>query len=365
MPGFRGRQESKVGWRILAPLRNPDEVADLVAAGAGELYAGLLTKRTLERTGNVFSFNHRPHSNANLGSLDELRAVMDRAAGVPLLLVYNLRYHEQASRWVLDELSEAVEAGISGVILADLGLAAEVRARHPGLAIHASSVAGIFNSEAAALWRDHGACRAILPRALGRPDIEALAAQAEGIDLELFIMTEKCPFANAHCGLEHGLFQSSRPAPVRLAELAGRIGGRAANRGMLAEDVAAMHPAARRLYYRAIQDLGSACSLRFDSEVGPFSFAEPWENKEACGLCSLWWIRDLPAVKALKVVGRTQAFRRKLGDVRAVREAADAADCSASQEEFQRHCRAVFRRHRGGRCDPDLCYYEGSGGDAS
>lgn len=329
-------------------------------AGADEFYAGLLSQQTLARTGNVFSFNFRPHSNANLSTFDDLRAVLDRADGRSVLLTYNLRYPPQASRWVLDELSRAVELGVAGAIVADLGLATEIRARHPDLELHASSVAGAFNSQSVALWRDVGATRAIVPRGCDRQDITALARAVEGIDLELFIMTEKCVFANAHCGMEHGVFQSTRPASVRLAGLAGRIARREPNQDMLLERVAALRPSVRKVYYRMIQNLGSACTLAFDGPEGPFAFAGPWETKEACGLCSLWWIRDLEAVTSLKIVGRTQATRRKLDDVRAVRGAVEAVGIARSEEDFHRRCRRLFRRHRRAPCTPDLCYYEGS-----
>ena len=178
-----------------------------------------------------------------------------------------------------------------------------------------------------------------------------------GVDLELFIMTEKCVFANAHCGMEHGVFQSTKPPALRLAGLVGRFAGRSPNQDMLAERLAARNPALRRVYYRLIRDLGSACTLSYEAPDGPFAFASAWETKEACGLCSLWWIRDLDAVTSLKIVGRTQATRRKLGDVRAVREAVDALAVARDQEDFGRRCGRIFRRHRGSACTPDLCYY--------
>ena len=344
-------------WSILAPVRHPDEVEGLVQAGADEFYAGLLSPRTLERTGGVFSFNFRPHCNGNLRGVDDLRAVLDRADGRPVLLTYNLRYPPQACDWVLDELSEAAELGVAGVIVADLGLAAQVRARHPDLELHASSVAGVFNSEAAAQWREAGATRVIVPRACSREEVTALARAVEGIDLELFIMTEKCVFANAHCGLEHGVYQSTKPMTLRLAGLAGRLVKRSPNQDMLAERVAARNPALRQVFYRMIRGLGSACTLPFEGPDGPFAFGTAWETKEACGICSLWWIRELGAVTSLKVVGRTQPMLRKLGDVRAVRGAVEALEVARDEEDFRRRCGQIFKRHRGGACTPELCYY--------
>ena len=200
-----------MSWRILAPVRHPSEVRPLLAAGADELYAGVLSRDTLRRLGNVFSFNYRPHSNANLDSLDQLRQALDQAAGAPLFAVYNLRYPAAIGEAVLDELSRAVEVGISGVILADMGLVAEVRRRHPDLPIHASAVAGVSNSLAAALWRELGASRVIVPRAVTRAELTALDAAVDGIELELFITTEKCAFANSFCWFEHGVFETARP----------------------------------------------------------------------------------------------------------------------------------------------------------
>lgn len=346
-----------MNWKILAPIRHPDEIPPIVEAGAHELYLGILSQETLRRVGNVFSFNYRPHSNANLESLDQLREAIDRADGVPIQAVYNLRYPAELGQVVLDELSRAVELGISGVVLADVGLVAEVRSRHPDLAIHASGVAGISNSRAAALWRGLGADRLILPRALTRPEVIALDQAVEGVDLEMFITTEKCGFANAFCLFEHGVFQTEKPPAVRAAELAGRLARRSANQDMLVERLSVGSPTMRRLFYGIGKPMGSACTVDYETPLGPVCFVKPWENKEACGICSMWWMRDLGHLRALKVVGRTMPTGRKVADVRAVRDAMRALVELDDEELFEAACRAAFRRHRGVRCTPGLCYY--------
>jgi len=347
-----------VSWSILAPVRHASEVRLLREAGADEFYAGVLSADTLHRLSNVFSHNYRPHRNANLESLDQLRDTLDEANGRPLFVVYNLRYPEDIGARVLDELSAAVELGISGVIMADLGMVTEVRRRHPDLPIHASAVAGVSNSAAAALWREVGASRVILPRAFTRPELTALDAALEGIELELFITTEKCAFANSFCMFEHGVFETDRPPMVRAAAMAGRLSGRAANEDMLVERLAVRSPAFRRMFYGLVKPMGSACTVTYHSALGPVCFVEPWENKEACGLCSLWWLRRLRHLRSLKVVGRTMPSARKVADVRSVRSAIDALEDAPDQEAFRRTCGRLFHRHRGTPCTPDLCYYE-------
>ena len=346
-----------MSWNILAPVRHPDEIPPLVQAGADELYLGVLSADTLARVGNVFSFNYRPHSNANLESLDQLREAIDRADGVPVYAVYNLRYPTGLGELVLDELSRAVELGISGVILADVGLVAEVRRRHPGLEIHASGVAGVSNSRAAALWQELGASRVILPRAVTPDEVVALDQAVDGLGLEMFITTEKCGFANSCCLFEHGAYETERPAAVRIAGLAAKLARRAPNQDMLVERLSVGLPSVRRLFYGVAKPMGSACTIDYQTPLGPVCFAQPWENKEACGICSMWWMRELRGLRALKVVGRTMAAGRKVADVRCVREASDALAEARDAASFHAACREAFRRHRGERCTPDLCYY--------
>src|SRR5699024_6628288 len=75
----------------------------------------------------------------------------------------------------VDTAREALEAGVDAAIVADVGVAAELRRQVPGLALHLSTQLSVLNAPAAeALRAVTGATRVVLAREMRLEDIAAL-----------------------------------------------------------------------------------------------------------------------------------------------------------------------------------------------
>ena len=158
---------------LLAPAGSLQALAAAVAAGADAVYTG------------AGAFNAR--AAATDLSLDELRiaAGLCHGRGARLYVTLNIFVRD-------DELGEAValaahvlEAGADALIVADLGLIAELRRRLGDVEIHLSTQAGVHASAGALLAaRELGVSRVTCGRELSVDEIAAMAAT--GVEIEAF-----------------------------------------------------------------------------------------------------------------------------------------------------------------------------------
>jgi putative protease len=78
------------------------------------------------------------------------------------------------------------------VLVQDWGLAALVRDRHPGIAIHASTQAAVQGVCAARIARELGATRIVLPRETSLDEMHRLREEEPGIEYEAFVHGALC-----------------------------------------------------------------------------------------------------------------------------------------------------------------------------
>jgi U32 family peptidase len=78
------------------------------------------------------------------------------------------------------------------VLVQDWGLAALIRDRHPGIAIHASTQAAVQGSAAARIARELGASRVVLPRETSLHEMARLHEEEPGIEYEAFVHGALC-----------------------------------------------------------------------------------------------------------------------------------------------------------------------------
>jgi putative protease len=121
------------------------------------------------------------------------------------------------SRWHR-ALDTAADLGVDAVILADPGLMAYAVKTHPGLRLHLSVQASATNHEAINFYRERfGIQRAVLPRVLSLPQVEALMDHTE-VEIELFgygglcVMVEgRCLLSSYACGDSPNTFGACSP----------------------------------------------------------------------------------------------------------------------------------------------------------
>ncbi len=97
-------------------------------------------------------------------------------------------------------LSEAVNAGVDAVIVADLGVFQIVRKLAPQLHIHMSTQTGIVNYAAANALYEMGARRVVLARELSLEEIAAIRQRTpEDLEIEVFVHGAMCVSFSGRC----------------------------------------------------------------------------------------------------------------------------------------------------------------------
>ena len=336
---------------LISPLTAVREVEPLVEAGATELYAGMLTRRWKDSFSTFVSNNDRDSVVGNFSDLEELREAVDRAheLKVPVHLTLNPAYYTAAQADHLARLmDDAVDAGVDGFLISDL----------------VSTISPAFNSAALAFFAGLGAERAILPQHLTPDEIVDLARDPP-LDLEVFVLNDRCVNVDGFCTFMDGLQEAEGPRSGGLGRTI--LHSRAAL-------MAARH-VPRRLLRMARRLPGlrpEPCLLDYGTEpvtVGAVSLeciAAARSRMEKhfhaktgidCGACVLRTLMNA-GVKAVKIAGRSNDTRRKLQDVHFIADLLRlAADDSIGDEELYTHTQKTFREGYSGSCRDEVCYY--------
>ena len=306
--------------KVLAPLRNSEEVLPLCEAGAQEFYCGLTPPGWEQAFGQASVHRRNPRS-AGVPSMDDLRRIVALAQPRPVFATLN------APSYPAGAVPRLVEFGRS--LLDDVGVAALIVAEwellfalcEQGLAprLHISSLASCRNPGAAAFYRSLGVARVILPRHMTLCEIEATAIP--GLESEVFVLNDGCVFEEGICATTHALGTFC---------LSDRLGGKF---GRLDE---------RYEFWKWTQNnCGSQTSRGYT--LGP------------CGLCALPRLARL-GVASLKVVGREASLGRKAASVR-LAAAALACTESGARPEGIRDAVVALRGAPELCKDAHLCYY--------
>ncbi len=312
---------------ILSPVDSPAEAARLASLGARELYGGYLDPDWERRFTLAASANRRSFPEAQIRGETQLRGVV-RAChreGASFLLTANSPFYtaEQFGP-LLDTVAMAVDAGVDGIIAADIGLILEARRRWPGVPVHLSSLAEVTNGEAAAFYGDLGVGRITLPRHLSLREIEGIVTGSPGVEFDVFVLYGQCPNAEGFCTFSHDHPRRIWPCVqnYRISRGGNRRGGKAK-----------AHPLCGQMLWGGIN------------------------RGEACGLCALWDLGRI-GITGLKVVGRGTSSGRKEWAVGTLSRLLGLLEGQpTSREEFLRAARAAYRERFTRGCRPTHCYF--------
>jgi putative protease len=98
-------------------------------------------------------------------------------------------------------VDRAVDCGVDALIVADPGLMAYARQRHPALNLHLSVQGSASNYEAINFYREQfGIRRAVLPRVLSLAQVEHVIANTE-VEIEVFGFGGLCVMVEGRCAL--------------------------------------------------------------------------------------------------------------------------------------------------------------------
>lgn len=295
---------------ITSPISHVDEIEHLVAAGAKELYCGVVPSNWVAQF-NTGAVNRRYFS--NLPSLSELEkaVTITHGLGAQLFLVLNAQHYGGDQLDALVKLGDSFhKMGGDAVIVADLTLIVVLREQVPGLGIHVSSVASCRNSAAVSLYRDLGVRRVILPRDVTLDEIEAIAKAVPDVEIEVFILNDGCVFEEGVCHTIHLPKKLGGPICVDSYQFeyvgaTGKAMPHKAVRHLLDNDA----DYKRWLWYRF------GCGFSTTQEGHPYG---------PCGLCAIHRLRQA-GVASIKIAGREGATERKIKSVEMVHQVLDKA----------------------------------------
>lgn len=179
------------GFELICPAGTPAALRAAVEAGADAVYAGFRDDT------NARNFPGLNFSREEMG--EGIRYAHQRGRRV-FITVNSFPAAGRDEPW-RQAVDDAARLGADAVILADLGLLAYARDRHPDLNLHLSVQASAANAEAVRMFRtEFGVRRVVLPRVLTVADIRALI-EGTDVEIEVFVFGGLCPMAEGRCTL--------------------------------------------------------------------------------------------------------------------------------------------------------------------
>lgn len=312
--------------RIVSPVDHLGEAQALLDAGADELYGGYVPAHWHERFSLLASINQRTFDGAQISDQDELTAIvaLTRARHKRFSLTLNAPYYTDAQLpLLLEVVDQAVAGGVTGIILADLGLLRTLHRRYPQLEYHASTLAHLMNSAAVDFYRRQGISRVILPRHLTVAEMGKIVAAAPEITFDAFLLVGKCPNTEGLCTFHH-----SSPDKIWPCELPYTI-----------EPLEDGEP--------------SPVLARAMSRQGSWAHTD---RRHGCGLCAIPHLAAI-GIDGLKLVGRGAAAARKIAHVRLVREFIELAAQEPDFERYRALAMTAHQRNFKAPCSSNVCYY--------
>lgn len=173
---------------VLAPVGDRERLEAALDFGADAVYLG----------GQMFGMRAGA-PNFDAQALCDAVA-MAHARGVKVYLTVNTLPRNPDMALLPQFLSEAVNAGVDAVIVADLGVFRTVRKLYPELHVHMSTQTGIVNYETANVLYEMGARRVVLARELSLEEIAEIRRKTpEDLEIEVFVHGAMCVSFSGRC----------------------------------------------------------------------------------------------------------------------------------------------------------------------
>jgi collagenase-like PrtC family protease len=193
------------GLKIVAPINSPDAVELLHAAGAAELYCGILPQTWTDVYGFSDMLNKRQGPIANLTSFRALRLLLARAHqfAMPVALTLNIAYTADMLPAVLEIADVWANAGGDALMVSDIALLLAMQDRRPEMRRCLSILGNPFNSGVLRFYRRFGISRAVLPRELTIAEMGEIVRRCPDLEYEVMAFNDKCYFIDGHCNFYH------------------------------------------------------------------------------------------------------------------------------------------------------------------
>jgi len=316
---------------FVAPVSSAEAARRAIAAGASELYCGVLTGEWVLRYGDGETISRRQGRQAHVAGLDELAQIarIGAEAGCTVALTLNSRHGSAGDPAVVRLAGLWEEMGGTAAMVADIGLLLALR--NSRLKRHLSVLTGVFNSRSAEFFAGLGVSRIVLPRELAIAEMSDLAAGAPHLEYEALAVYQKCRFIDGTCGFHHGArLPSDVPAAFDYCKVEGEN-----------------TPVA----WSSDPDYeGHACQLVWSTTHGPIAPSAGDDTAApCCAACQMAALGDA-GVHFLKLAGRGYPPETIENALRFLRRASKHQDDTAQ-------IRRLYREAFGSPCEGNRCYY--------
>jgi putative protease len=326
--------------KILSPLDSKEEVKELIQAGADEFFCGLL-EETWHRKYPVISINRRPAGKGHFRTFADLKEAVSMAKehNAPVYFTVNEHYYiDEQYDLVLDYVKKAVDAGVSGIILADYGLLTVLKEMNLSVKLQVGTGGTVFNSQSARFYQRMGASSVTFPRHLTIDEIRKIVENSPEIEFCVFIINSRCVNVDGFCTFEHGLSDQSCFPLYRNA---------------------CMLP-----YHISLSPQVSAEERDMGDIIREHRFLERqhiWEtvhvDDHPCGACALYEFREI-RINGVKIVGRGNTLERKVKDIQFLRTLIDRLERdNLSMIDFRKSARELYQNTYSRPCRMHMCYY--------
>lgn len=326
---------------LLAPAGSREAFLGAVRAGADAVY--LAGQR----------FGARAYAQ-NFGEEELIQTIGDaHVMGVKIYLTVNILTREGELPELLDDVERLYKAGLDGVIVQDLGVAAGLRERCPGLLLHASTQNSITGPDGVRWLKRLGYCRVVPARELSLEEMRVIKRE-EPIEIEAFIHGAMCYSYSGRC------------------LMSSFLGGRSGNRGRCAGTCRLPYqvldesgrPAARdagrkETYPLSMKDM---CVLEIlpeliDAGIDSFKIEGRMKKPEFAAGVTAMYRRYIDRYEQWDAAGRPSPWRVDERDLRELRGLYLRADLSTGYYH-QRNGRDLVTIGRGGYAGADEAVLE-------
>jgi putative protease len=332
--------------KLLAPIREHDELEMLISSGAEELYCGFVPSEWSERYQGAVWLNRRSPKGSGAETWQDMRRLVDgaHASRVPIFATLNAPYYSAEQMPMVIDLTTRLseDIGVDALIITDINLLARLAEAHLHAQLHVSSVAATLNAEAIRFLLDLGPSRVVLPRSLTLDEIQAIVEEVGNeIEIEVFILNDGCAFEEGFCATTH--HHSVGAFCTALSDMEANFQWDGPRFTARRERWLRNNLADYRDWIWYVNGNGCGATAK-GLPYGP------------CGLCA---ISDLArmGVHSLKIVGREASPFKKLASVRMVRDIVDRVRKGSTKLHTIE--RAISLRNEPQHCQSGyMCYYQ-------
>lgn len=333
--------------RIKSPLTDKREVRPLVEAGADEFFCGIEPK-IWRRKFRDFSISQRGRrwNFTSFSKLEKAIAAAHMLKSKVHVTVNAFFYLKEQYECAVGIIRDVLSLGADGIIFADLGLFINAPAALlKGKDIIVGTDAVIFNHQASRFYKELGATRVVIPRAVTIREIRDMVTKEPSLEYEVFIINDLCFFVDglcAYCKEASGSYTKKRDSSEKV------------------HFFTSSRPQAR--------GYGGGCRTPFRSrrisvssgmkigEVKDFHF---WMKKhiQGCGACALYDFKRL-GISSLKVLDRNLSTEAKVRATAFIKRSLDfLKDDTISKDGYIEKCKGSFKETFGVKCNMYDCYY--------